>query len=158
MKRIGLFVDIGNLWYHTNRAFNKKVDYKKYIEYVERMGSIYRATAYGSQVNGNARGFITALKSMGYDTRYKEPKTLNDGRFRYVDWTVGMAMDVVRVIDSLDVVVLGSASSELSELALWIKERGVSVTVLACEISQELRDVSNKCIEINSEVLEVKVA
>jgi uncharacterized LabA/DUF88 family protein len=157
-KRVGLFADITNLYHSVGKRFSgRKLDYKKYIDKATGSDEIYRAFAYGTQINAEAVSFISCLRHFGYDPKYKRPKYIGqkesiDGRKS--DWYIGMAMDVVRLIDRLDIVIIGSSDPDLVPLIQWIKEKGVRCIIMACGISKELKDIADYYIEINETLLE----
>ena len=155
---IGLFADVSNLYYCVKKRFkDRKLDYSKFHDAVQNEQTMYRAYAYGLQVNNEAVKFITCLKHLGFDPRYRTPRTFEkDGKIeiKKTSWNVGIAMDVVRIIDKLDIVILGSSDADLAPLVCWIKERGVRCEIFACGISKELRDVADKWTEIEENLLE----
>jgi uncharacterized protein (TIGR00288 family) len=156
-KRIGVFCDISNMYYCIGKKFRKrKLDYKKYLAYAKELGDIAYAIAYGAQMQGEAAFFIQCLKNFGYEPKYKAPKNYhNRNNFRRkADWDVGITMDIVRKIDDIDMIILGTADGDLTPLVEWAKERGKSVIILACGISRELKDAATTFIEIPESMLE----
>ena len=158
MKRIGMFVDVSNLYYCVNKKFGKrKLDYRKYMQFVEDLGQIQKAIAYGAQMSNQARGFILCLKEIGFETKYKTPKTYHgEGTDikRKADWDVGIAMDMVNMIDRFDMIVLGSGDGDMLPVVEWATRQGVDVVILACTISRDLKDHATTCIEIPESLLE----
>ena len=61
-------------------------------------------------------------------------------------------MDIVRCLDKLDVVVIGSSSTELVPLVQYIVERGIKCHVVACGIPKELRAIATEFVEIPAEL------
>ena len=160
MRRVGVFVNVTNQFYSVLTAFRGgKVDYTKYLrESVSPEGyELYRAIAYGVQIGNEAQSFIAALQRAGYDTRYKPAKVV-DGKanVRDTDWAIGMAMDVIRHLEHLDVVVLGCNDPSLIPLVEFIKERGIRVVIYSCRIPQELQRAADYSFEISEDVLETK--
>jgi len=156
-KRIGVFVDISNIYYCIGKKFDqRKLDYRRYLEFLKDMGDIQHAIAYGAQINNEARGFIHCLRQVGFEPKYKTPKDYHnkDNFKRKADWDVGIAMDIVRLIDRLDLIILGTADGDLTPVVEWAKEKGVEVVVFACGISRELKNVATKYIEIPESMLE----
>lgn len=156
-KRIGIFCDISNLYYCIGKKYEqRKLDYSEYLKFVKDMGDVQHAVAYGAQMNNEATGFIHCLKQIGFDPKYKTPKNYHnkDNFKRKADWDVGIAMDIVRIIDRLDLIILGTADGDLAPLVEWAKEKGVDIVVLACGISRELKDTATKFIEIPESMLE----
>ena len=70
------------------------------------------------------------------------------------DWDVGIAIDIVRAINRVDILVLGSADGDLAPLLSWAKEQQCKTVVCACNISYELREVADELIEIDESFLE----
>jgi uncharacterized LabA/DUF88 family protein len=156
-KRIGVFCDVSNLYYCIGKKFDKrKLDYRAYLQYARDLGEVQHAIAYGAQLNNEASGFIHCLKQIGFEAKYKSPKDYHnrDNFKRKADWDVGIAIDIVRMLDRLDMIILGTADGDLKALVEYAKERGVDVVVLACGISRELKDSATKFIEIPESMLE----
>lgn len=159
MKRIGLFIDVSNIYYCIGMKYSeRKLDYSAYYQYVAELGELAVAFAYGAQLENEASGFIHCLREAGYTPKYKVPKTYrSDGKIkRKADWDVGIAMDIVQTVDRLDMVLLGSADGDLCPVVEWVQKRGIMVIVLACGISRELRNLADKAIEIPESLLEKK--
>jgi uncharacterized LabA/DUF88 family protein len=156
-----LFVDIANLYYCVGKRFqNRKLDYAKLRDRVAEFGQMYRSFAYGVQMGEEANPFINCIRKLGYDTKYKKSKMTESNEkqvIRKADWDVGMTLDVARVIDRVDTVVIGSADLDLIDLVRFIRDKGVRCIVFACGIPQELRDVADFYIEITEDLLEEKV-
>jgi uncharacterized LabA/DUF88 family protein len=160
MKSLGVFVDVNNIYSCVNKRFEaRKLDYQKYLSKTLSIlpGSdygLYRAFAYGTQLQDEASVFINALRHYGFEPKYRTPKHFD----RKVDWNVGISMDVVRVMDKLDIVVLGSSNADLVPLIDWTKERGILCIVHACNIPKALRDSADRWIEITEDLLEDRSA
>lgn len=203
--KMGVFVDISNIYYCVGKRFNRKVNYEKYLKTAIGSNVVFRAYAYGAQYGTEANRFLDCLRGFGYTPRYKKPKEFDNPDYkinleifdaayaaltpvegavqafkaedmkqmkdsmdavkkvlrgkkdiRKADWDVGLAIDVVRIVDRVDQVVIGSADGDLAPLVEWVKEQGCRCIVFACNISRELRDVADEVIEIDEALLEVK--
>lgn len=160
MKRIGVFVDVSNIYYCISKKYeHRKLDYKKYLEFLRDFGDLTKVIAYGSQMNNEAAGFIHCLQKIGFQTKFKAVKTYNQeiDFKRKADWDVGIAMDIVTMINRFDMIILGSADGDLEPLVDWVTRRGVDVIVLACGISRDLKERATQYIEIPESLLEEKV-
>lgn len=153
MKRVGLFLEVSNLYHTLGKKYSKRLNYKKYYDFVADLGEIQQAIAYGAQVHTEANGFITCLRDAGFLPKYKEPKSFHDGT-KKANWDVGMVIDIVQMIDRLDLVILGSADGDFAPMITYLQSKGLQVVVLACNISHELTEVATKCIEIPESLLE----
>lgn len=157
MKRIGIFVDVSNIYYCVSKKYNKrKLDYRKYYAFIADLGEIQQAIAYGAQLHGEANSFLHCLKKIGFAAKYKMTKTYQniDGIRRKADQDVAITIDIVNMINSMDMIVLGSADSDLAPTVEWARARGVDVVVIACGIARELKDTATKAIEIPESLLE----
>jgi uncharacterized LabA/DUF88 family protein len=156
MTRTAIFVDVSNLYYCIGRKFeSRKLDYQKLWNFAEQTGTIQRATAYGSQVKNEALGFITCLKKIGYDINYKEVKQ-DDKQIRRSDLEVNIAVDIVRIIDRVDRVILCSQNPAYIPIIQWVKDKGVRIVILGCGITREIKDNVDQWIEIEESLLETK--
>lgn len=155
--RLGVFIDVSNLYYCIHKRYNnRKLDYKKYYDYISNMGEIKQAIAYGAQMKDEARNFIHCLDQIGFQAKYKKPKEFNNrGQIRHkADVDVEIVMDIVKRIDSFDRIVLGCADSDLAPMVEWVQEKGINVIVCATGISHELKETAHTCIEIPESLLE----
>jgi len=160
-KRIGIFVDISNIYYCIGKKYpGRKLDYRKYLKFIKDLGEISIAIAYGAQISGQANGFIYCLKQIGFQSKFKSPKTYNNAEEGFVtkrkaDWDVGIAMDIVNMIDRLDMIILGTGDGDMLPVIEWAMHKGVEVVVIATGISKDLKDHCTKFIEIPESFLEI---
>ena len=160
-KRIGVFVDISNLYYCVRNGFHgRHLDYKKYYDFIKPMGEVQVAIAYGAQMEQEASSFIHCLREIGYTPKYKVPKSYgNDQKLkRKADWDVGIAVDMINMVlaGRIDMVVLGCADGDLAPAVEWVMSRSVDVIILGSGISRDLKDAATKWIEIPESLLEDK--
>lgn len=157
LRRLGIFADVSNLYYCVGKKWEgRKLNYEKYLEIAQGDSMRIRAIAYGAQVADEAVNFISALRHFGYETKYRQPKVSRgvDGKeIRKADWDVGIAMDVVRILPRLDIVILGTADPDMVPLVNFIQERGSIARIVACGISRELKDVADSFLEITEPML-----
>lgn len=162
-KRIGIFMDVSNLYYCCNQKYQAKLNYKAYLDFIKDYGEVTQAIAYGAQLKDEARKFIAVLEHLGFQAKYKCPKTFDgpDGTVsvkRKADWDVGIAIDIVQIClgVGVDTIFIGSADSDLVPVVQWAASRGVTIVILACGISRDLKDVATKWIEIPESMMEGK--
>jgi uncharacterized LabA/DUF88 family protein len=161
MKTVGVFVDIVDQFRGVNKNFKgQKIDYSKYLQRALEAGEgeLYRAFAYGVQIDKEATGFILCLRSYGFEPKYKKAKIIDDRpNIQATNWNLGIAVDTARLIERLDVVVLGSSDPELIPVIEFLKERGIKVIVFSSSIPPEMREASNIFIEISDDVFEKRL-
>jgi uncharacterized LabA/DUF88 family protein len=156
-----LFVDVGNVYYCIGKRFGeRKLDYQKLYERACRIagGPLRRATAYASQVTNEAELFFSCLEKIGFETKWKRPQLGKQKTvIRKADWDVGICIDVVRIVPRIDTVILCSSDSDLVPLIQWVHEQGVKCIVLACGVSNEIKEVATRTFEITEDLLEDKI-
>jgi uncharacterized LabA/DUF88 family protein len=152
MKKVAVFSDVGNLYYCIGKKFEaRKLDYRRYMEYVKTFGEVYQAYAYGSQVKDEAKNFVLCLKQIGFMTKFKEHDREEKRR---VNWGAGIAIDVVNVVERVDTVIIGSSDPDLLPVVEYIKSKGVSVIIIAAGIHRDLKKACNSFVEISEDMLE----
>ena len=149
MKNIGLFVDTFDLYRRVRHTFDSKIDYESYLTKVNELGKVVKCLAYGMQAEG---GFISCLKILGFETRFKNPRIIRD--IKFCDWNVQIAMDIVRSVAEFDTVIFGSCSLGLLPLIKWLKEQDVEVIIFATDVPRSLRNLADEVIEIDESLLE----
>ena len=159
----GIFVDIARHFQSVSESYKKaRVDYEKYLKTALNGEPLHRAIAYGVQIDNEANNFILALKNIGYEPKYKLAKIVNNEEniprpnIKQTTWTIGLCMDVVRNINFLSHVIIGSNDPTLVDLILWIKEKGIKVTIYSINIPRELKMVADFSREIQRSILEIK--
>lgn len=153
--RTAVFVDVSNIYYCINKKFpGRKLDYEKYLDTVTSGHELVRASAYGSQVNEEAHGFITCLKKIGYQPTFKSVGQST----RRINWDAAIAVDIIKLIDRVDRVVIGSASPDILPIVNWLKERGIVVEIVACGVNKELKQAATSWVDLEEDSLEVRNA
>lgn len=159
MRKIGLFLDLSNLYFCVGKRYKgRKVNFKAYIDFVKDLGSIEAAYAYGTYRADEADRFFDKLRDIGFYVRTKPVKEYVEadrGRSRFkADWDVGIVIDIVNMSERINTVVLGSADGDLEPVVDWCVNKGIQVIVLASDISSDLRAKAGECIEIPGSLLE----
>jgi uncharacterized LabA/DUF88 family protein len=147
-----MFVDVGNQFYYANGRWpGKKINYREYFALARQCGHVSRAYAYGTQIDGSAIKFTTALQHMGFECCWRSIE-----RGKWYSWDVGIAMDayIFTETDGLDIVILGTSNYTMVHVVRALQGKGVKVIIMACNIPQELREIADSCIEITEEMLE----
>ena len=161
--RVGLFVDLSNLYYCIQKKFNRrKLNYEKYRDFIAEIGDLEYMIAYGAQIKDEANLFFRTLRNLGFEVKWKHPKFFvnkdkknNTTKLKHkADWDVGIVIDVVRLMNKVDIIVIGSADGDMRELVCYAKDKGKTVVAYGTNISKDLREVCDKCIEIPTSMLE----
>lgn len=150
MKRLGVFVDVSNLYYCVEKVHKKKIDYSKYLAYLTDLGIIKQQIAYAAVMGNEANAFIHAMEKLAFTVKQKTPKEYPSitGLKRKCDFDVQMAVDILDSYTQYDMLVLGSADGDLTPVVSWLSVRGISTLILAAGISRELKDAAKSSVEI----------
>ncbi len=150
--RIGIFVDISNLYHTCMRKYGRKVNFRALSKLMDA-GEITHSICYGVGCSGNEK-FINYLKSVGFrGVNIKKPKAFSDGSVK-ADQDLQIASDVMRYINDYDVLVLVSADGDFAPILQLAKDKGKHVSVFGCDISFELKNVAHSWREISEAMLE----
>lgn len=124
VRRVGVFIDVQNMYYSARNIYGAKVNFGNIVKAVTGNQKLVRAIAYTiSTKTGEERPFFEALQSMGIEVKTKELLEYDSGH-KKGDWDVGITIDVVRMLDMLDVVVMVSGDGDYCALAEYVKNRG----------------------------------
>ena len=126
--RVGVFVDVQNMFYAAKESrFGRRVDYIKLLDLIVGPRYLMVAYAYVVQIPEiNQSSFLSLLEHNGYTIKSKDLRLRGDGSAKG-DWDVGIAVDVVSMLGSLDVVILASGDGDFCPLAELIKQQNKRV-------------------------------
>ena len=79
-QRVGVLVDVSNLYHSARVLYKKKVHFKNVLESAVSGRKLIRAIAYGiTTTEGMEDKFIEALEKTGYDVKTKDLQIFPDG-------------------------------------------------------------------------------
>lgn len=134
-QRVGVFVDVQNLFYSARALHQGKMNFRKLLETIANGRELTRAIAYIVQKEAiDQSAFIDALKRLGYEIKSKELRIRLDGTAKG-DWDMGIAIDAIGMASKLDVVVLVSGDGDFVPLVEMLKAQGCKVEVFSFEKS-----------------------
>jgi uncharacterized LabA/DUF88 family protein len=154
-QRVGVFVDVQNMFYAAKHLYNSKLNFGRLLEYIARDRHLVRAMSYVVQTPDNDQSnFLAMLRSNGYEIRSKELKMRPDGSAKG-DWDMGLALDALAMSDRLDVVAIVSGDGDFVELVNFLKARGVRVEVYSFPYStaEELRCAATEYYQMGQELV-----
>ena len=79
-QRVGVFVDVSNMYYSAKNLFSAKVDFSKVLREGVSARKLVRAFAYVIKADvGSEKDFFEALSKQGFEVRTKELQTFYGG-------------------------------------------------------------------------------
>ncbi len=131
-QRVGVFIDVQNLYYSAKNLFGKKVQFGNIVKEAVGDRKLIRAIAYVVRTESKEeQPFFEALYKLGIETREKDLQIFAGG-MKKADWDVGLAVDAIRLSSSLDAIVLVSGDGDYLPLVEYLqKSTGKQVEVVA---------------------------
>lgn len=152
-QRVGVFVDVQNMYYSARALYEQKVDFGEILKEAVGDRQLVRAFAYVIQADKeDEQTFFDALTERGYELRSKPILNFHGGASKG-DWDIGIAMDIVGMADKLDVVVLVSGDGDFADLVRYIQSRGVLAEVMAfgSSASSQLREAADAVFDLSQD-------
>ncbi len=123
-RRVGVFIDVQNMYYSARNIYGSKVNFGNIVLKTIGDQRLVRAIAYTvSTKTGDELPFFEALHKMGIEVNTKELLEYDSGH-KKGDWDVGITVDIIRMLDMLDVVVIVSGDGDYVPLGEYVKNRG----------------------------------
>lgn len=142
-QRVGVLVDIQNLYYSAKVLHKKKVNFGQVLKTATGDRKLIRAIAYGiSTLEGQEEKFFEALEKQGFEVKTKDLQIFPGGA-KKGDWDVGITVDAIKMSKNLDAIVLVSGDGDYIPLVEYIQ----STTGCRVEGIAFLESTSNKLVE-----------
>lgn len=159
-QRVGVFVDVSNMYYSAKAMYQKKVNFKAVLEQAVGDRNLIRAIAYVVQADIPEEGnFFEALGHIGYEVKAKDLQIFYGGH-KKGDWDVGIAMDTIKLAPKLDVVVLVSGDGDFIPLVEYLQSLGqkVEVVAFARSASGKLQEAADVFVDLDKDIKKFLIA
>ncbi len=135
-QRVGIFIDVQNLYHSARQIYHGRVNFKEVLKMATAGRKLIRVVAYVIKTeSGEEKSFFEALSKLGIEMRVKDLQVFPGG-MKKGDWDVGLAIDAVRLAESLDAVVLVTGDGDFVPLVEYLKfNKGLQVEVMAFDKS-----------------------
>lgn len=140
--KTAVFIDIHNLFCGGMKKYQQRVDYKKLMKALRTHGDAIRVIGY-NPYDENALNFNRFLTDLGIQLKLMPNYNIN----------IPLTLDVVRVIDSVEAVIIVSNDLNLLPVLDFIKERGKSCIVYGFRLQMATQQSADKWIELKNEFL-----
>lgn len=135
-QRVGVLVDIQNLYYSAKVLYGKKVNFKNVLNEAVSERKLIRAIAYGIKtLEGQEEKFFEALEKHGFEVKTKDLQIFPGGA-KKGDWDVGIAVDAIKMSKGLDAIILVSGDGDYIPVVEYVQSTtGCRVEAIAFEES-----------------------
>ena len=150
-QRVGVFIDVQNMYYSAKNLYNKKVNFNNVLKTVVASRKLIRAFAYVIKADVKLEStFFDALEKMGIEVRAKELQTFYGGH-KKGDWDIGIAMDIIRMANKLDTIILISGDGDFKDLLEHVRALGCRTEVAAFgkSASSKLKETADLFIDLD---------
>lgn len=152
-QRVGVFVDVQNLYYSARNIYNARVNFTEVLHAAVGDRPLIRAIAYGIQADmPEEHTFFEALDKAGFEVKTKELQTFYGG-MQKGDWDVGIAVDIIKMMNKLDVIILCCGDGDFIPLLEYLQMNGqlVEVCSFGKSTSLKLKELADNFIDLDSE-------
>lgn len=165
-QRVGIFIDVQNVYHSSKHLYNSRVNFKEMVRHLASKRDIIRALAYvvksdtvipkeewGARpevVKGESM-FFEALRKAGIELRVKNLQ-IYPGGIKKADWDVGLAVDAIRMANSLDIIIIVTGDGDfipLVEYLKWGLGKQVEVAAFGRSSSAKLKEVADVFVELD---------
>ena len=151
-QRVGVFVDVQNLYYSAKNLYNAKVNFAQVLKEAVAGRKLVRAIAYVIKADiKEEKSFFDALEKIGYEIRAKDLQTFAGGA-KKGDWDIGIAMDMIELANKLDTLILVSGDGDFVDLLQHLRRAmGCRIEVIAFgpSSSGKLRDGADEFVDMD---------
>lgn len=153
-QRVGVFVDVQNLYYSARAMYNAKVNFKEILKEAVKGRVLVRAIAYVVKADMQHENiFHDMLETVGFEVKSKDLQVFYGGQ-KKGDWDVGITIDCVELAPKLDVVVLISGDGDYVPLVEHLeKAMGCRVEVMAFgrSSSSKLKEAAFEFVDLDKD-------
>ena len=152
-QRVGVFVDVQNLYYSARNIYNARVNFAEVLKAAVGDRQLIRAIAYGIKADmPEEHTFFEALGKAGFEVKTKDLQTFYGG-MQKGDWDVGIAVDIIKLMPKLDVVVLCCGDGDFVPLLEYLQMSGqfVEVCSFGKSTASKVKELTDNLIDLDTE-------
>ncbi len=152
-QRVGVFVDVQNMYYSAKNLYKAKVNFVKILEDAVSGRQLIRAIAYVVRAEEPLeQTFFDALEKAGFEVKVKDIQIFPGG-VKKADWDVGVVIDMIRLSNRLDVMVLVSGDGDYIPAVEFLRNQGHRVEIMAFgpSTSNKLKPSADEFIDLDKD-------
>ena len=151
-QRIGVFVDVQNMYYSAKNLYNAKVNFAQVLKIAVAGRSLIRAIAYVIKADiKEEQNFFDALEKIGFEVKAKDLQIFAGGA-KKGDWDIGLAMDTIELAPKLDTIVIVSGDGDYVPLVRHLRHAlGCRIEIIAFgkSCSSKLIEESDSFVDLD---------
>lgn len=150
--RVGVFVDVQNLYYSGRHLYSSYVNFGAVLEHAANGRQNILALAYVVKAEiPKQEDFFKALRHAGYTLKSKDLQIFPGG-LKKGNWDVGMAVDAIAASSRLDVIVLVTGDGDFVDLVEFLRSQRVRVEVLTFgkSCAAKLKEAADEFIDLDT--------
>jgi len=150
-QRVGVFVDVQNLYYSARNIYNSRINFNEVLKTAVGDRQLIRAIAYVIRADmPEEHTFFDALDKAGFEVKAKDLQTYYGG-YQKGDWDVGIAVDIIKMLQKLDVVVLCCGDGDFVPLVEYLQISGqlVEVAAFGKSTSGKIKELADNFIDFD---------
>jgi len=144
-QRVAVFVDVQNMYHSAKKTYGRNLSYSRMLRACVRNRRLVRSMAYVIDRDGiDQVSFTDHLRYCGFEVRRREVIERMDGS-RKAEWEIGMAMDMLRIADKVDSIIVVSGNGVFADVAPLIRAKGTKFE--CCAFRESMSDVLIKAVD-----------
>ena len=151
-QRVGVFIDAQNLYHSARNLYKARVNFGAVLKDAVAGRKLVRAVAYViTTETGEEKNFFEALTKLGIETKTKDLQVFHSGT-KKGDWDVGLTVDVMRMANRLDAVIIVSGDGDFVPLVEYLQNHTgtqVEVASFGKSTSGKLREIADDFIDLS---------
>ena len=138
-QRVAVFVDVQNMYHSAKKTYGRNLSYARMLRTCVRNRRLVRSIAYVLDREGvDQVSFFDHLRYCGFEVRKREVIERMDGS-RKAEWELGIAMDMLRIADKVDSIIIVSGNGVFADIVPVLQARGVKVE--CCAFKESMSDL-----------------
>jgi uncharacterized LabA/DUF88 family protein len=151
-QRVGVFIDTQNLYHSARNLYKARVNFGAVLKDAVAGRKLVRAVAYVITTEaGDEKNFFEALEKLGIETKTKDLQIFPGGT-KKADWDVGLTVDVMKMANRLDTVIIVSGDGDFIPLVKYLQHHtGTQVEVVSFgkSTSGKLREAVDDFLDLS---------
>jgi len=144
-QRVAVFIDVQNMYHSAKKTYGRNLSYAKMLRQSVRNRRLVRAIAYVIDREGiDQASFLDHLRYCGFEVRKREVIERLDGS-RKAEWELGMAMDMLRLAEKVDVIIVVSGNGVFADIAPMVRAKGCKFE--CCAFRESMSDLLVRAVD-----------